>query len=135
MIQAKLLLQQQVISIIQVKTVYIGSLITLTIHQDIFFDRVYNPAAAIFFMISAITLSYSFACIARNFLIYEPEFIFPQALMQTQLFRTLRKDTFDKSAASWQLKLFAIVAVSIYLWEFLPEFVFPMLSSLAVICW
>ncbi|KAJ2957088.1 hypothetical protein NQZ79_g7145 [Umbelopsis isabellina] len=94
-----------------------------------------TAAAAIFFMISAITLSYSFACIARNFLIYEPEFIFPQALMQTQLFRTLRKDTFDKSAASWQLKVFAIVAVSIYLWEFLPEFVFPMLSSLAVICW
>ncbi|KAI9284990.1 OPT oligopeptide transporter protein-domain-containing protein [Umbelopsis sp. AD052] len=102
---------------------------------DIFFERVYHPAAAIFFMISAITLSYSFACIARNFLIYEPEFIFPQALMQTQLFRTLRKDTFDKSAASKQLRIFAIVAVGIYLWEFLPEYIFPFLSSLAVICW
>ncbi|KAG2185685.1 hypothetical protein INT44_002478 [Umbelopsis vinacea] len=102
---------------------------------DIFFERVYHPAAAIFFMISAITLSYSFACIARNFLIYEPEFIFPQALMQTQLFRTLRKDTFDKSAASKQLRTFAIVAFGIYLWEFLPEYIFPFLSSLAVICW
>lgn len=55
--------------------------------------------------------------------------------MQTQLFRTLRKDTFDKSAASKQLRIFAIVAVGIYFWEFLPEYVFPMLSSLAVICW
>ncbi|RUS22850.1 oligopeptide transporter protein [Endogone sp. FLAS-F59071] len=102
---------------------------------DIFYKQMYEPVAAIVFMICAILLSYSLAVIPRSFLIHAPEFIWPQALMQTQLFHTLRQDTNDKKTSSKQLRVFLFVAAGIYFWEFLPEYVFPFLSSLAILCW
>jgi len=33
------------------------------------------------------------------------------------------------------MKVFFLVLLGITLWQFLPEFVFPMLGSLAFLCW
>lgn len=60
----------------------------------------------------------------------------PQALMQTQLFRTLHHSTDESTfVAKKQIKIFFIVATFMYCWTFLPEYIFPFLSSLAIICW
>ncbi|KZT62539.1 OPT superfamily oligopeptide transporter [Calocera cornea HHB12733] len=36
---------------------------------------------------------------------------------------------------SIQMKVFWVVFLAIFVWQFLPEFAFPMLSSLALFCW
>ncbi|SJM88812.1 related to sexual differentiation process protein ISP4 [Zygosaccharomyces bailii] len=103
---------------------------------EIYYKTKVNPAVAIFFMWSINFSGYALSYIARNFLIYEPQFIWPQALMQTNLFNSMKSaDANDSKEASRKLKYFFIAVIGMTVWEFLPEYVFPMLSSLSFICW
>jgi len=78
---------------------------------------------------------YSFAAIGRNFLLYDPDLIWPSALMQTALFRTLRGEGQSLDISRKQIRVFWLVLVGVFFWTFLPEYAFPFTSSLAVICW
>jgi len=57
-------------------------------------------------------------------------------LCQTALFETQKKQRENPSPSSRrQMMVFFIVLVGVFMWQFLPAFVFPMLSSLALLCW
>ncbi|KAJ6096739.1 Oligopeptide transporter OPT superfamily [Penicillium sp. IBT 16267x] len=94
-----------------------------------------NPAVAIFFMWAIVWTGYSFAALARQILLPDPEYIWPQALMQTTLFETFRKTDTSSPIARRQMKVFFLAFLGMTLWQFLPEYVFPFLSSLAFLCW
>lgn len=72
-------------------------------------------------MWATIWTGYSFAALARSFLIYDPTFVWPQALMQTTLFRTLRADE-NSFTARKQMRVFWLCLVGIFFWQFLPEY-------------
>jgi OPT family oligopeptide transporter len=93
------------------------------------------PAAALFFMWAIVYVGYSFAAVARQFLLYDPIYPWPQALMQTSLFETFRKSDSDSRAAKKQKYVFLAALLFVILWQFLPEYVFPFLSSLSFLCW
>ncbi|KAF7520021.1 hypothetical protein PCG10_009502 [Penicillium crustosum] len=94
-----------------------------------------NPAVAIFFMLSIVWIGYSFAALARQILLPDPEYIWPQALMQTTLFETFRKTDNSSALARRQMKVFFFAFLGMTMWQFLPEYVFPFTSSLAFLCW
>lgn len=94
-----------------------------------------NPAVAIFFMLAIVWTGYSFAALARQILLPDPEYIWPQALMQTTLFETFRKTDTASPIARRQMKMFFLAFLGMTLWQFLPEYIFPFLSSLAFLCW
>jgi OPT family small oligopeptide transporter len=102
---------------------------------EVYYDHQVHPAVAIFFMWAIVWTGYSFAAIARNVLLYDPQYLWPQALMQTTLFETFRKSDSDSRLASKQMKVFFVVLVGVTCWQFFPEFVFPLTSSLAIVCW
>ncbi|KAI8633876.1 OPT oligopeptide transporter protein-domain-containing protein [Xylariaceae sp. FL1651] len=103
---------------------------------ELYFNERLHPAAAIFFMWSIDATGYAFAAIARQVLLYEPAYPWFQALCQTALFETQTKQNKNPSpAARKQFKVFWLVLLGITLWQFLPEFVFPFVSSLAFLCW
>lgn len=57
-------------------------------------------------------------------------------MCQTKLFETQKKQRENPDPESRkQTKVFWAVLLGITLWQFLPEFVFPMLGSLALLCW
>jgi OPT oligopeptide transporter protein len=57
-------------------------------------------------------------------------------LSQTALFEAQKKQNLNPTALSRkQMTVFFSVLGFITLWQFLPEFVFPMLQSLAFLCW
>ncbi|KAF7595220.1 hypothetical protein BBP40_006965 [Aspergillus hancockii] len=102
---------------------------------ELFYGEKLNPAVAIFFMFAIVWVGYAFAAIARQLLLYDPTYIWPQALMQTTLFETFRKQDVSSPLARRQLKIFFLSLVGMTLWQFLPEYVFPFTSSLAFLCW
>lgn len=102
---------------------------------EVFYGEKVNPAIAIFFMWAIVFVGYSYAAIARNFLLYDPQFVWPQALMQTTLFQTQAKSDADSLLSKKQMRVFFTALLGMCAWEFLPEFVFPMVSSLAFLCW
>ncbi|GFF51453.1 oligopeptide transporter 5 [Aspergillus udagawae] len=102
---------------------------------ELFYGETVNPAVAIFFMFAIVWIGYAFAAIARQILLYDPSFIWPQALMQTTLFETFRKQDTASPLARRQMKVFFFSLLGMTLWQFLPEYVFPFTSSLAFLCW
>ncbi|PQE18014.1 Oligopeptide transporter OPT superfamily protein [Rutstroemia sp. NJR-2017a BVV2] len=103
---------------------------------ELYFGITIHPAVAIFFMWSVVYIGYSFAAIARQFLLYDPVYPWYQALCQTALFETQKKQRKHPSSVSRkQTKVFFGALLGVTLWQFLPEFVFPMLGSLAFLCW
>lgn len=103
---------------------------------ELYFNETVHPAVAIFFMWGIVWTGYSFAAIARQFLIYDPQYPWFQALCQTALFETQKKQREAPTAQSRkQTRVFWLVLLAVILWQFLPEYVFPMLGSLALLCW
>ncbi|CAI5759636.1 unnamed protein product [Candida verbasci] len=106
-----------------------GSLATNCIAlAEVYYDTTISPAVCIFFMWAIVFLGYSYSGISRNFLINDPQFIWPQALMQTTLFQNQKK-------SHGSMQVFFVVLIGVCFWTFLPEYVFPMTSSLALLCW
>ena len=104
--------------------------------SELYFGHKINPAVAIFFMWAIVWTGYSYAALARQFLIYDPQYPWFQALCQTALFETQKKQRESPSPVSRrQMMVFVFVLIGIFFWQFLPEFVFPMMGSLAFLCW
>lgn len=58
------------------------------------------------------------------------------SLCHTALFETQRKQRQSPTPESRrQTRIFFLVLLLVTLWQFLPEYVFPMLGSLAFLCW
>lgn len=55
--------------------------------------------------------------------------------MQTTLFETFRKQDRNSKLAKRQMHIFFLCLIGMTLWQFLPEYAFPMTSSLAFLCW
>lgn len=102
---------------------------------EIYYGETVNAAVAIFFMWTIVYVGYSYAAIARNFLLYDPQFIWPQALVQTTLFQTQSKSDSDSKQGSKQMRVFFFVLIGVCIWHFFPEYIWPMTSSLAFLCW
>ncbi|KZM24981.1 OPT super [Ascochyta rabiei] len=101
----------------------------------LWYDTKIHPAVAIFYMVAIVICGYAIAAVARSLLLWEPEYIWPQALMQTTLFETFRKQDRNSKLAKRQMHIFFLCLIGMTLWQFLPEYVFPMTSSLAFLCW
>ena len=102
---------------------------------ELYYGERMNPAVAVFFMFAIVWIGYAFAALARQLLLYDPEYIWPQALMQTTLFETFRRTDVSSPLARRQMKVFFLSLLGMVLWQFLPEYVFPFTSSLAFLCW
>jgi hypothetical protein len=55
--------------------------------------------------------------------------------MQTTLFETFNNQDRQSPLAKRQMIIFFSCLGGMTLWQFLPEYVFPMTSSLALLCW
>lgn len=103
---------------------------------ELFFGHKFNPAVAIIFMWTVVWIGYAYAAIARQFLVYDPQYPWYQALCQAALFETQKNQRENPSPISRrQMMIFFLVLLGVFMWQFLPEFVFPMLSSLSFLCW
>lgn len=90
------------------------------------------PHLAIAFMWAIVFVGYSYAVIAKRVVSFDPQFPWPQSLMQTALLQSQKKaDVSGKST----MKVFFWCAAAVCTWQMFPEFFFPMTSSLAVLCW
>ncbi|KAF1960739.1 OPT superfamily oligopeptide transporter [Byssothecium circinans] len=102
---------------------------------QLYYNTRIPAAACIFFMWAIVYIGYAMAALARQFLLYDPIYVWPYSLMQTAVFETLHKSVRDSWIARKQKYVFFGSLAFIVFWQFLPEYVFPMLSSLSFLCW
>lgn len=99
---------------------------------EIYYDRKINAGWGILFLITSQMIGYGFAGIYRDILVRPPSMYYPGVLPNVALFNAMHK---NPSVTKNSLKYFAYVAIGAFIYEWLPEFMFPFLASLPIICW
>ncbi|KAL4881631.1 OPT oligopeptide transporter protein-domain-containing protein [Aspergillus karnatakaensis] len=110
----------------------------LPTNAALYYNITMNPAVALFFGWGSALLGFAFAAMVRPILIDDPEFIFPLSLQQVTLYRSMdpkNKTDDEKARSRQQMKMFYILLLAIFVWQFLPEYLFPFVGSLAPLCW
>ncbi|KAK2779711.1 OPT oligopeptide transporter [Colletotrichum kahawae] len=108
----------------------------LPTNAALYYGITINPAIALFFGWGASLLGFAFAAMVRKILIDDPEFIFPLSLQQVTLYRSMQgKSELHKSVSQKQMKVFWWILLGTFIWQFLPEYIFPFVAALAPLCW
>ncbi|EFX03567.1 putative plant-like oligopeptide transporter [Grosmannia clavigera kw1407] len=105
----------------------------LPTNAALYYGITMNPAVALFFGWGASLLGFSFAAMVRKILIDDPEFIFPLSLQQVTLYHSMQSGV--RARDRRRMQVFWLLLVGTFAWQFLPEYVFPLLASLAPLCW
>ncbi|KAJ7153089.1 OPT oligopeptide transporter [Mycena crocata] len=109
------------------RTTYLPANAKIYYHIDM------NHAVALLFGWAVSMIGFCFAALVRQILIYDPLFVFPVSLQQVAVYRSIHNGTDGHS--NRQMRGFWCICIAIFVWQFLPEFIFPMTAALAPICW
>jgi hypothetical protein len=107
------------------------------VEQTQFYDQKVTILYQLLLILSTQILGYSFAGLARRFLVRPGGMIWPGTLMSAAMFTTLHKEE-NTIANGWKVtrwKFFFIVWLSAFLFYFLPGLLFPALSYFSVVTW
>ncbi|RDW65068.1 OPT oligopeptide transporter [Coleophoma cylindrospora] len=108
----------------------------LPTNAALYYGITMNPAVALFFGWGASLLGFAFAAMVRKILIDDPEFIFPLSLQQVTLYRAMQgENETHKATAKRRMNVFWLLLLGTFVWQFLPEYLFPFVASLAPLCW
>ncbi|CAK7233562.1 hypothetical protein SBRCBS47491_008654 [Sporothrix bragantina] len=99
---------------------------------ELYYDRKINPGWGIAFLLTSQMLGYGFVGLFRDILVRPPKIFYPGVLPNVQLFNAMHK---NPSVTSKSIQFFAIVGTATFCYQWLPSFIFPMLSSLPLLCY
>ena len=107
------------------------------VEQTKFYNQEVTIMYQLLLILSTQILGYTFAGLARRFLVRPGGMIWPGTLMSAAMFITLHKEE-NTVANGWKMtrwKFFFVVWLSAFLFYFLPGLLFPALSYFSVITW
>lgn len=99
--------------------------------QKLWYNSSVNQGAGIFIIFSSQILGYGIVGLVRKVLVYPTKMFYPNILPQVAVLQTLHK---DKSQNHKRLKIFYICFAALFLWEILPEWIFPLLIGFSIPC-
>ncbi|WRT67432.1 OPT family small oligopeptide transporter [Kwoniella shivajii] len=108
----------------------------LPTNAALFYNITMEPAIALFFGWGASLLGFSFAAMVRPILIDDPAFIFPLSLQQVTVYRSIQGTSdLHLERSRKQMKVFWLIFLGMFIWQFFPEIIFPFVAALAPLCW
>ncbi|KAJ2800621.1 hypothetical protein H4R21_003102, partial [Coemansia helicoidea] len=90
--------------------------------------------ASLLFILTSQIMGYSFAGLTRRFLVYPAAMIWPSTLISVTLFRTFHEVQSFGSRMS-RTRMFWMCFVGSFVWYFVPNFLVPALSYIAILCY
>lgn len=99
---------------------------------ELYYDKKMNAGWSILFLITTQMIGYGFAGLYRDILVRPPAMYYPGVLPNVSLFNAMHK---NPTVTKTSLKFFAYVCAAAFVWEWFPQLIFPMLSSLPLLCY
>lgn len=99
--------------------------------QSLYYGGYPNKGAGVFIVLSSQTFGYGIAGLLREVLVYPTKMLWPVSLPITSLLENLHR---DKRETRSKMKLFYIVFAVIFVWEVVPEYLFPLLAGISIFC-
>ncbi|KAG0008489.1 hypothetical protein BGZ80_003385 [Entomortierella chlamydospora] len=103
--------------------------------QRVFYGQNFGFLANFLLILTTQLLGFGLAGVLRRYLVYPAAMVWPANLVQVALFSTLHKDE-DLARGQWsRYKFFMIAFATVFLYEWIPTFIFPVIGALAWVCW
>ncbi|KAJ7361567.1 OPT oligopeptide transporter [Mycena albidolilacea] len=101
--------------------------------DDLYYGFTPNPAIAIFTLLGSQLLGYGLAGMYRSFLVYPTYCVFPNLIPTIQMFDVLFRNQ-DNILQRKRVKFFWVIFISIFCWEWFPEYIAPTLTGISIFC-
>ncbi|KAF8587930.1 OPT oligopeptide transporter [Ramaria rubella] len=101
--------------------------------DDLFYNINVNPGNAIFTLLASQLIGYGFAGMFRSFLVYPTSMLYPQNLIYVNLFDVLHRSK-GVLLQGKRLRFFWIVTGVVFVYEWFPEYIAPLLGSFNIVC-
>ncbi|KAI5475579.1 hypothetical protein MNV49_001135 [Pseudohyphozyma bogoriensis] len=101
--------------------------------DELYYNVEPNYGTAIFTLIGSQLFGYGLAGLARSFVVFPTYIVFPNLVPTVNLFDVLHRDK-DARAQKKRLRFFWIAFIAIFCWEWIPEFVAPLLTGISIFC-
>ncbi|KAF9816001.1 hypothetical protein IEO21_04251 [Rhodonia placenta] len=101
--------------------------------DDLFYGITVNPGNAIFTLLASQLIGYGFAGLFRAFLVYPTVMLYPQNLIYVNLFDVLHRSKGEMLQGK-RLRFFWLVTLAIFVYEWFPEYIAPLLGSFNIVC-
>ncbi|KAG0327189.1 hypothetical protein BG004_002816 [Podila humilis] len=109
--------------------------VDIVVIQKVFYHEDFGFGANLLLIFCTQMLGYGMAGVLRRYLVYPAAMVWPANLVQVALFSTLHKDE-DLEAGQWsRFKFFCVATLAMFLYAWIPGFLFPVLASISWICW
>ncbi|RIB17097.1 OPT oligopeptide transporter protein, partial [Gigaspora rosea] len=105
--------------------------VEIIVVQELFYNTRVNFLVGFMLLISLQMIGYGLAGFARKYLVRPANMIWPQALVYASIYNTLHGNA---SQTNDKIRFFTIVFISIFVWQFIPEYIFPWLAGASVLC-
>ncbi|CDZ98289.1 Sexual differentiation process protein ISP4 [Phaffia rhodozyma] len=99
--------------------------------QDLYYNNKMNPGVAIFTLLGSQLLGFGYAGLLQEALVYPTICLWPQCITSVAMFQALH---FDGGLSKQRKKVFWIIFAAIFVWEIFPQWIFPWLTGISVIC-
>ncbi|KAI9731219.1 MAG: hypothetical protein M1834_005412 [Cirrosporium novae-zelandiae] len=100
--------------------------------MELYYGIKINAGWGIIFLITTQMIGYGFAGLYRDILVRPPKIYYPSVLPNVSLFNAMHH---DPAATKKALKFFSMVACAAFVYEWFPSLIFPLLSSLPLVCY
>jgi hypothetical protein len=100
--------------------------------MELYYGKEINPGWGIAFLICTQMMGYGLVGIYRDILVRPPNIYYPGVLPNVALFNAMHK---NPSVTKSSLKFFGIVTSIVFCYEWFPQFIFPLLGSLPLVCY
>jgi hypothetical protein len=98
---------------------------------NLFYDIKLNAAVAVFQIFATQMIGYGMAGLLRNLLVYPTYAFYPTYISVVNLLQSLH---FEGALNKKKRSFFWIVFIGIFCWEWIPQYSFPLLTAISVIC-
>jgi OPT family oligopeptide transporter len=100
--------------------------------QKLFYGGYPSAAAGVFITMSSQLIGYGMAGMMRGALLYPTKMFYPANLPITTVLETLHHD--KVTGNSKRLRIFWFIFLALFIWEWFPEYIFPVLIGVSVFC-
>ncbi|KAF9187013.1 hypothetical protein BGZ50_002181 [Haplosporangium sp. Z 11] len=109
--------------------------VDIIVIQKVFYHQDFGFLANFLLILCTQMLGYGMAGVLRRYLVYPAAMIWPANLVQVALFNTLHKDE-ELAPGQWtRFRFFLVATFAMFCYQWIPGFLFPVISSIAWICW
>jgi len=109
--------------------------IDIIIIQEVFYHQRFGFCYGLLLVLTTQCIGYGLAGFLRRYLVWPYQMVWPSNLVSCALFQTLHSEDVSGPRGPTRFKFFCIACAGMFVYYWLPGYVFPVLTAIGWVCW